>query len=143
MSFTGRTRHPVCKTGTTKVERFAVETHYSKSAARTHNQTTGCYDQAPAINWDFAVSWGTRVWVSVSDSVRVGLANLNSNTDEGTKPAHRVLSPSTGHELVSWGGSGVWISVSDRRSSTRATHVQNKTSHEGGSHSQLGLGGFD
>ena len=84
----------------------------------------------------------TILWVSISDSVRVGLANLNSNTDEGTKPAHRVLSPSTGHELVSWGGSGVGVSVSDRRSSTRATHIQNQAGHEGGSRGQLELGGL-
>ena len=88
---------------------------------------------------EFAVSWGRGVWVSVSDSVRVGLANRISNTDEGTKPAHSVLSPSTGHELVSWGGSGIRVSVSDRRSSTRATHIQNQTSHKGGSCGQLGL----
>ena len=117
----------------TKAERFAVETHYfrihstSVRAARTHNQTTtGCYDQAPAMNWDLVVSWGREVWVSLSDSARVGLASRNKNTDEGTKPAHWVLSPSTSHELVSW-GSGVWDSVSDRRSSTRATHTQNQT----------------
>ena len=88
------------------------------------------------------VSWGRGVWVSVSDSLRVRLANRNSNTDEGTKLAHRVPSPSTGHELVSWGGSGVRVSVSDRRSSTRATHIQNKISHEGGSRGQLRLGGL-
>ena len=68
---------------TTKAERFAVETHHfrihstSVRAARTHNQTTGCYDQAPAMNWDLAVSWGRGVWVSLSDSVRVGLVNRN------------------------------------------------------------------
>ena len=88
------------------------------------------------------VSWGTGVWVSVSDSIRVGLANRNLNKDEGAKTAHRVLSPSTGHELVSWGGSGVRVSVSDRRSSTRVTHIQNQTSYEGGSRGQPGLGGL-
>ena len=67
---------------TTKAERLAVETDFrihstSLRAARTHNQTTGCYDQAPAMNWDLAVSWGRGVWVSLSDSVRVGLANRN------------------------------------------------------------------
>ena len=70
------------------------------------------------------------------------MANRNSNTDEGTKPAHKVLSSSTGHELVSWGDSGVRVSVSDRRSSARTTHIQNQTSHEGGSRGQLGLGGL-
>ena len=29
------------------------------------------------MNWDLAVSWGREVWVSVRDSVRVGLANRN------------------------------------------------------------------
>ena len=67
-----------------KAERFAVETHHFRihninvGAACTHNQTTGCYDQAPpAMNWDLAVSWGKGLWVSLSDSVRVGLANRN------------------------------------------------------------------
>ena len=52
---------------TTKAKRFAVETHHlrihstSVRAARTHNQTTGCYDQAPAMNWDLEVSWGRGV----------------------------------------------------------------------------------
>ena len=61
----------------------APHTHYSSArAARVHNQTTGCYDQAPAMNWDLAVSWRKGVWVisvsdSVSDSVRVGLAKRN------------------------------------------------------------------
>ena len=36
MSCTGRIRHPVCKTGTTKVERFAVETHYFRIQHHTH-----------------------------------------------------------------------------------------------------------
>ena len=44
-------------------------------------------------------------------------------SDFSKKPAHRVLSPSTSHELVRW-GSGVWVSVSDKRSSTRATHTK-------------------
>ena len=48
---------------------------YTQTKGR--NQPTGYYDQAPAINWDLAVSWGRGVWVSVSDSVRVGLANRN------------------------------------------------------------------
>ena len=67
----------------TKAERFAVETHHfrihstSVRAARPHNQTIACYDQAPAMNWDLAISWGRGVWVSLSDSVRVGLANRN------------------------------------------------------------------
>ena len=42
-----------------------------------HKEPTGYSDQAPAMNWDHAVSWGRGVWVSVSDSVRVGLANRN------------------------------------------------------------------
>ena len=48
--------------------------------------------KAPAMNWDLAANW-CRVWVdvSVSDSGRVGLANRNINTDEGTKQAHIVL----------------------------------------------------
>ena len=69
---------------TTKAERFAVETHHFRThstsvrAARTHNnQTTACYDQAPAMNWDLEVSWGRGVWVRLSDSVLVGLANRN------------------------------------------------------------------
>ena len=39
---------------------------------RTQNQPTRYYDQAPAMNWDHAVSWGRGVWVSVSDIGRVG-----------------------------------------------------------------------
>ena len=39
---------------------------------RTQNQPTWYYDQAPAMNWDHAVSWGRGVWVSVSDIGRVG-----------------------------------------------------------------------
>ena len=37
------------------------------------------YDQAPAMHWDHAASWGRGVWVSVSDNGRVG-------QPEGTKP---------------------------------------------------------
>ena len=68
---------------TTKAERFTVETHHfrvhntSVRAAGTRNQTTGCYDQAPAMNWYLAVSWGRGVWVGLSDSVRVVVANRN------------------------------------------------------------------
>ena len=39
---------------------------------RTQNQPTRYYDQAPAMNWDHAASWGRGVWVSVSDIGRVG-----------------------------------------------------------------------
>ena len=52
-----------------------VEMRTSARAARTQN-----YHQAPAMNWDHAVSWGRRAWVSVSDDVRVGLANRESHT---------------------------------------------------------------
>ena len=40
---------------------------YTFNFRRTHNQTTGCSDQAPAMNWELAVSWDRGVWVSVSD----------------------------------------------------------------------------
>ena len=39
---------------------------------RTQNQPIHYYDQAPAMNWDHAVSWGRGVLVSVSDIGRVG-----------------------------------------------------------------------
>ena len=39
---------------------------------RTQNQPTRYYDQAPAMNWDHAASWGRGVWVGVSDIGRVG-----------------------------------------------------------------------
>ena len=39
-----------------------VEMRTSARAARTQN-----YDQAPAMSWDHAVSWGRGLWVSVSD----------------------------------------------------------------------------
>ena len=39
---------------------------------RTQNQPTRYYDQAPALTWDHAASWGRGVWVSVSDIGRVG-----------------------------------------------------------------------
>ena len=37
---------------------------------------TRYYDQAPAMNWDHAVSWGRGVWVSVSDIGRVGSGRI-------------------------------------------------------------------
>ena len=46
-----------------------VEMRTSARAALIQN-----YDQAPATNWDHAVSWGRGVWVS--DSVRVGMGGL-------------------------------------------------------------------
>ena len=49
-----------------------IETH-----TKGQNQLTGYYDQAQAMKWDLAVSRGRGVWVSVSDSVRVELANRN------------------------------------------------------------------
>ena len=54
----------------------------SRCPSRIETQTkwqyepTGYYDQAPAMKWDLAVSWGRGVWVSVSDSIRVGLVRL-------------------------------------------------------------------
>ena len=62
----------------------------AQNALSTHPQETLNTQKAPAMSWDPAVNW-CRVWVSVSDIGRVGLANRNINTDEGTKPAHRVL----------------------------------------------------
>ena len=47
-----------------------VET--KRNQRRSQNQPTRYYDQAPAMNWDHAVSWGWGVWVSVSDIGRVG-----------------------------------------------------------------------
>ena len=47
-----------------------VETKRNKR--RSQNQPTRYYDQAPAMNWDHAVSWGWGVWASVSDIGRVG-----------------------------------------------------------------------
>ena len=117
---------------TTKAERFAVETHHfrihstSVRAARTHSQTTGCYDQAPAMNWDLAVSWVGGSGLPLEIALGSGWPTVIETQTKRTKPAHRVLSPSTSHELVSW-VSGVWVSVSDRRSNTRATHTQNQT----------------
>ena len=55
-----------------------METHHfifhssGVRAARTHYQTTGCYDQAPAVNWDLAVSWGRGVWVSLAIALGSG-----------------------------------------------------------------------
>ena len=46
-----------------------------ETQAKRQYQPTGYYDQAPAMKWDLAVSWGRGVRVSFSDSVRVGLAN--------------------------------------------------------------------
>ena len=45
-----------------------------KTEPETHTKSahTVLYDQAPAMNWDHAVSWGRGVWVSVSDIGRVG-----------------------------------------------------------------------
>ena len=48
-----------------------VET--KRNQRRSQNQPTRYYDQAPALNWNHAVSWGWGVWVSVSDIGRVGL----------------------------------------------------------------------
>ena len=45
----------------------------------TQNQPTRYYDQAPAMNWDLAVSWGRGVWVSVSDIGRVGQPELEQS----------------------------------------------------------------
>ena len=47
-----------------------VET--KRNQRRSQNQPTRYYDQASAMNWDHAVSWGWGVWVSVSDIGRVG-----------------------------------------------------------------------
>ena len=62
-----------------------VEMRTNARAARTQN-----YDQAPAMNWNHAVSWGRGwgVWVSVSDSIiRVGLANRSKpHIYKGLKP---------------------------------------------------------
>ena len=46
----------------------------------TQNQPTGYYDQAPAMNWDHADSWGRGIWVSVSDIGRVGKPELKYKT---------------------------------------------------------------
>ena len=46
---------------------------------RTQNQPTRYYDQAPAMNWDLAVSWGRGGWVSVSDIGRVGQPELKQS----------------------------------------------------------------
>ena len=44
-----------------------------KIEPETHiKSVTRYYDQAPAMNWDHAVSWGKGVWVSVSNIDRVG-----------------------------------------------------------------------
>ena len=40
---------------------------------------TRYYDQAPAMNWDLAVSWGRGVGVSVSDIGRVGQPELKQS----------------------------------------------------------------
>ena len=47
-----------------------VET--KRNQRRTQNQPTRYYDQAPAMNWNHAVSRGREVWVSVSDIGRDG-----------------------------------------------------------------------
>ena len=47
---------------------------------RTQNQPTRYYDQAPAMNWDHAVSWGRGVWVSVSDIGWIGQPELKQSS---------------------------------------------------------------
>ena len=42
---------------------------------RTQNQPTRYYDQAPAMNWDHAISWGRGVGLALA--ILVGLANRN------------------------------------------------------------------
>ena len=73
-----------------------VET--KRNQRRSQNQPTRYYDQAPAMNWDHAVSWGWGVWVSVSDIGRVGsgwsLSRVGQDKTEPethTKSAHTVL----------------------------------------------------
>ena len=73
-----------------------VET--KRNQRRSQNQPTRYYDQAPAMNWDHAVSWGWGVWVSVSDIGRVGsgwpLGRVGQDKTEPethTKSAHTVL----------------------------------------------------
>ena len=98
-----------------------VET--KRNQRRSQNQPTRYYDQAPAMNWDHAVSWGCGVWVSVSDIGRVGsgwpLGRVGQDKTEPethTKSAHTVLRPSAAamnwDHAVSW-GRRVSVSVSD------------------------------
>ena len=57
---------------------FGMEIAYLQSmdCQREPQSKHRYYDQAPAMIWDHAVSWGRGVWVSVSDIGRVGLGRV-------------------------------------------------------------------
>ena len=57
----------------------------SVRAARTHNNhtTTGCYNQAPAMNWDLAVNWGRGSGLALAIALGLGWPTVIGTPTKG------------------------------------------------------------
>ena len=74
MSRTGRTREPVCKAGTTKAERFTVETHYFRIQHHTH--TTAARERHAHITRPQGATTKRQPLIETSRSAGVGESGL-------------------------------------------------------------------
>ena len=71
---TGRTREPVCKAGTTKAERFAVETHHFR--IQHHTYTTAARVRHAHITRPQGATTKRQPWIETLRSAGVGESGL-------------------------------------------------------------------